>query len=231
MSAPVVFLHGTRSSSLVWAAQIEVLRRRGVASIAVDLPGHGTRKDERFTLAGAMATVDDAVAHLGQPPLLVGLSLGGYTALHYAGEHPERIAGVMAVACSTQPHRQLVPAFRAAAHHLTRLTGLGGGTWNVVTDVLREVVAIDPIAVLRRTTLPVWLVSGSRDPMRFGSLRYRLANPRARHSVIRRAGHDANLHQPVAFNARLVRALNELGAAARAAVPVGPVGPVALAGP
>ncbi|GMA31543.1 alpha/beta fold hydrolase [Litorihabitans aurantiacus] len=222
MGTPVVFLHGTRSSSRVWAAQVAVLQRRGVASIALDLPGHGARADERFTLAGAMAVLDDAVARLGEPPLLVGLSLGGYTALHYAGQHPERIAGVMAVACSTQPHRRLVPAFRAAAHHVTRLTGWGGGTWNVVTDVLREVVAVDPISVLRRTTLPVWFVSGSRDPMRVGALRYRRANPRARHSVIRRAGHDANLHQPLAFNARMVRALEELAALARTALaPVG----------
>ncbi|WP_234417572.1 MULTISPECIES: alpha/beta fold hydrolase [Miniimonas] len=219
MPAPVVLVHGTRSSSLVWAAQERALRRRGIESIAVDLPGHGARRDERFTLAGAIDALDEAVARCAEPPLLVGLSLGGYTALHYAGTHADRIAGVMAVACSTPPNRPFVPAFRMAAHHVTRAFGLGGGTWHVVTDVLREVMACDPLGVLRTTALPVWLVSGSRDPMRVGAPLYRWANPRARWIVIPRAGHDANLHQPEAFNSRLLRAVGELAAAARAAVP------------
>lgn len=218
MTPPVVFVHGTRSSAVVWAAQIEALRRRGVDSIAVDLPGHGTRTDERFTLDGAVATVQDAVARSARPPLLVGLSLGGYTALHYAGTHADRIAGVMAVACSTPPNRPFVPAFRFAAHHVTRLFGLGGGTWHVVTDVLREVMACRPLTVLHTSALPVWLVSGSRDPMRLGTPLYRWANPRARYAVIPRSGHDVNLDQPAAFNSRMFRALGELASPTRATV-------------
>lgn len=210
MTAPVVFLHGTRSSSQVWEQQIAELARHGVETHTVDFPGHGARVDERFTMASALEAVDEAVTQCSEPPLLVGVSLGGYTALQYAGEHPDRLAGIMAVACSTPPRRPFVSAFRRAADRLTRRFGWGGGTWNVVTDVLREVMACDPISVLRRTKLPVWLVSGSRDPMRFGAPLYRWANPHASYRVIRHAGHDANLHQPEAFNAGLLKALKEL---------------------
>lgn len=83
---PVIFLHGTRSTSQVWAKQIAELTRHGVPSLALDLPGHGARTAERFTMGGALRVVDDAVASFEQKPLLVGLSLGGYTALQYAEE-------------------------------------------------------------------------------------------------------------------------------------------------
>ena len=63
--------------------------------VAVDLPGHGTRATERFTLAGALETIDRAVDGCASPPLLVGLSLGGYSALAYAADHQDKLAGVM----------------------------------------------------------------------------------------------------------------------------------------
>ncbi|MFI0904400.1 alpha/beta fold hydrolase [Streptomyces sioyaensis] len=42
-----------------------------------DLPGHGSRRGEPFTIAGAVAAVADAIDELGGRALLVGLSLGG----------------------------------------------------------------------------------------------------------------------------------------------------------
>ncbi|WP_443074181.1 alpha/beta fold hydrolase [Streptomyces sp. NBC_01456] len=47
---------------------------------APDLPGHGSRRGEPFSIAGAVAAVTDTIDELGGRALLVGLSLGGIVA-------------------------------------------------------------------------------------------------------------------------------------------------------
>ncbi|MCM0638261.1 alpha/beta fold hydrolase [Cellulomonas sp. zg-Y766] len=201
----------------MWSAQVEAMRRSGHPTVAVDLPGHGTRTHERFTLDGALAVIDDAVASCEEPPLLVGLSLGGYTALAYAGRHEDRVAGVVLAGCSTEIRGKPVSLYRRAAHHVTRWLGLGKGTWHVVTDMLTALAGYSPLTDLRRLPLPVWLVNGARDPLRLDERRYLRALPGARLTVVRRAGHDVNAHAPAAFNRVLLDALHEL--AAHAPVP------------
>ena len=215
IARPIVLVHGTRTSSTIWAAQVEALRRSGHPTVAIDLPGHGARADERFTLDGALAAIDDAVASCTQPPLLVGLSLGGYTALAYAGRHEERVAGVVLAGCSTEIRGKPVSLYRRASHHVTRWLGLGKGSWHVVTDMLTALAGYSPLADLRRLLVPVWLVNGARDPLRIDERRYLRAVPRARLTVVPRAGHDVNSHAPAAFNRVLLDALHELAAHAR----------------
>ncbi len=77
---PVVLIHGIRLSSSMWQAQLAAVEATGRPAIAVDLPGHGTRADDAFTIDAAMAVVDAAVQRLGGRAVVVGLSLGGYVA-------------------------------------------------------------------------------------------------------------------------------------------------------
>ncbi len=117
---PVVFVHGIRTSSAIWRPQAAALRAHGHPVVAVDLPGHGARHDERFTLEGALTTIDDAVRSCDRPPLLVGLSLGGYASLAYAGQHGDLIAGVLLSGCSTEIKGKPLGAYRRVATRLTR---------------------------------------------------------------------------------------------------------------
>jgi len=207
---PIVLVHGTRTSSAIWAPQVTALERLGHPTTAIDLPGHGARAHERFTLDGALDAVDAAVRACAAPPLLVGLSLGGYVTLAYAGRHEDRVAGVVAAGCSTQTRGPLLRAYGRVSTWVTRALRLGGGTWHVVTDMLAALSTVSPIADLRRVTLPVWLVNGSRDPLRLEERRYLRAHTGARLTVVPRAGHDVNSHAPEAFNRVLVDALAEL---------------------
>ena len=76
--------------------------------------------------------------------------------------------------------------------------------------MLTSLAGYSPLADLRRTAVPVWLVNGSRDPLRLDERRYLEARPGARLTVVPRAGHDVNAHAPVAFNRVLLNALHEL---------------------
>jgi pimeloyl-ACP methyl ester carboxylesterase len=83
-AAGAVFVHGLRNSRAMWEPQLAALRAAGVPCRAVDLPGHGVRRGQEFTMDSAISVVDQAVRSLPGPVLLVGLSLGGYIGIEYA---------------------------------------------------------------------------------------------------------------------------------------------------
>jgi pimeloyl-ACP methyl ester carboxylesterase len=124
-----------RTSGAIWDLQLAAVRAAGYAASAIDLPGHGVRRRERFTMQGAFDAIDEAADDLAGarddvPLALVGLSLGGYTSLAYAarrtGRHGERLRGVVAASCSTDTHGLPLRTFQAglgaslAAGRLTR---------------------------------------------------------------------------------------------------------------
>ncbi len=153
-----------------------------------------------------------------RPPLLVGVSLGGYASLAYAGRHGDRVAGVVLAGCSTEIKGKPVGLYRRIAAQVTRRLPVGGVGWGVVTDMLTAMAGYSPLADLRRLVMPVWLINGRRDPLRLDEWRYRRAAPAARVSVVAGAGHDVNTHAPAAFTRALFDALAELRHAPAVAV-------------
>lgn len=142
-----MLLHGTRTSRTMWRAQIEALRRAGHRCLAVDLPGHGERIHERFTLDAALRVVDEAVdrllAHVdthgpGRPGrvVVVGLSLGGYLGIAYAARRPERVAALLAASCTAAPEPLVVGAWRLAARAIGRLPDRGARLNQALVDTV-----------------------------------------------------------------------------------------------
>ncbi|GIG28837.1 alpha/beta fold hydrolase [Cellulomonas marina] len=210
LGRPVVLVHGTRTSSAIWSGQAAALAAHGHPVHAIDLPGHGTRSGERLTRRGALEAIDAAVRGCEVPPLLVGLSLGGYLCLAYAAAGGDHLAGVVLAGCSTQLRGKPLRAYRELSRYVTRTFGLGGGTWHVVTDMLTTLAGYSPLDDLRRLTVPVWVVNGRRDPLRFDEWRYRRAVPGLRVHVVPGAGHDVNSEHPVAFNRLLLDVVHGL---------------------
>ncbi|GIW44005.1 MAG: hydrolase [Candidatus Binatia bacterium] len=97
---PLLLIHGGRDHARNWDWVALRLRHR-YHIIAPDLRGHG---DSQWAIGGAY-TVADYVLDLAQliealelPELvLLGHSLGGSVALHYAGTYPERVRKVIAI--------------------------------------------------------------------------------------------------------------------------------------
>lgn len=240
---PVVLLHGARTSRTMWRAQVEALERSGRPALAVDLPGHGTRADERFDVRRALEVVDEAVDLLGGRAVVVGLSLGGYLGIAYAGAHPERVAGLLAAACSTDPGTRLTGAWRRLAALIGRLPdrgawlnqamvdlalppeaardlGEGGFALDVMVDMLTVMREVRPLEDLSRTRCPVWLVNGTLDHFRAQERAFLAACPDGRLVHVHGATHLVSLVRPVAFTRVLLEALDEVDAReAAAAVP------------
>ncbi|MGO4782173.1 alpha/beta fold hydrolase [Cryobacterium sp. W22_MBD10_FK3] len=232
---PVLLVHGIRTSASMWRHQVEWLAAAGHPVLAVDLPGHGTRLGQPFTVDTALAVIDAGVDALGGPVLLVGLSLGGYFAIAYAARHPDRVLGLVAAGSSFEPTGPGLRGYRRLAGLIHRMPdrGLWLHTFLVkrmlppagVGDVLAGGVALDvmdaglratgtltPLADLRAFPGRVWLVNGAYDHFRLHQKRFLLAARRGTLLTIPGAGHLVSLHRPHGFDTVLRQIIEEIEA-------------------
>ena len=73
----VVLVHGAWHGAWCWAAVQARLDARGIASLAIDLPGHGASTLPLTDLHGDAQHVADVIDHWGRDVVLVGHSYGG----------------------------------------------------------------------------------------------------------------------------------------------------------
>jgi pimeloyl-ACP methyl ester carboxylesterase len=237
---PLLLVHGIRTSATMWRGQVDGLRADGYEVLAIDLPGHGSRLDEPFTVQAALDAIDAGVAALGGKVMLVGLSLGGYYAIAYAAAHPERVAALVAAGCCALPRGVPLAGYRALARAIHRLPdrGLwlhtamvrrmlpaqgaldvlaGGAALEVMDPGLRATATLTPLADLAAYPGPVWLVNGRFDHFRLDERKFLAACRNGRLVIVPGAPHLVSLSQPDRFTAVLRRVAAELAAAPSAA--------------
>lgn len=96
----VVLLHGGGQTRHSWRRTAERLAAAGWTALAPDARGHGDSTwapDGDYSLDAFVADLLAVVAGLDAPPVLVGASLGGITALTAAGEHSGTARGLVLV--------------------------------------------------------------------------------------------------------------------------------------
>ena len=97
----VILIHGAGLNGASWNPVRRHLDSR-FQLITPDLPGHGARVGEKFTMAGAVATVAAAARSAAGAPIVIGGdSLGGYTATAAASAVPsDQLKGLVLSGCS-----------------------------------------------------------------------------------------------------------------------------------
>jgi non-heme chloroperoxidase len=96
----VLLLHGGGQTRHSWKRTAERLAASGRTAVALDARGHGEsgwHPSQDYSLDGFAADLIGLVATLDRPPVLVGASLGGITALIAAGEYPGTASGLVLV--------------------------------------------------------------------------------------------------------------------------------------
>jgi non-heme chloroperoxidase len=236
MTVQVVLVHGIRTSATMWRAQREYLSERGNPATAVDLPGHGARMKETFTLDTAFTTIDDAVyaaAALG-PVLLVGHSMGGLLSAAYLGRlHRPPVHGFVAASCTALPHGAGLAAYRLIARGVDALPGRGvwlgeqviertlpvetrpdfgaGGYALDTQDIaLASLAALDLVTAIRRIEIPIWFINGQFDQLRINERMFLREAHHAELIVVPQTTHLVTAMRPRVFNALLNLALTTL---------------------
>ena len=233
---PVVLIHGTRTSHSQWDLQLPALRAAGHHVLTPDLPGHGGRRAEPFTLEVALETIAHAVraghARTGAPVHLVGSSLGGMLAIRAAadvGTAAGPLGGLVACGAAMQPGprgarlygrlftvAELVPGMRDGGWMFRQLLGADGARAylrggradvSVVAPAFAAAASLDLRADLRRITVPVTLLHGRGDQFRMHEREFAAAAERGRVEVLPYGNHMVNLVAPGRFNADLLRVL------------------------
>lgn len=236
MVVQVVLVHGIRTSATMWRAQVGYLEARGNPVTAVDLPGHGSRMSETFTLDGAMKTIDETVtdASARGPVLLVGHSMGGLLCLEYVGAaHPPPVAGLIAASCTAIPRGVGLAAYRLLARGFDSLPdrgmwltnrmldrilpdetrddfGAGGYALDAQDTALRSLSVLDLLAAVRRIEVPLWFVNGQYDQLRVNEKLFVGLAPHSELVVVPRTTHHVTVMRPQVFNAVLHLAITTL---------------------
>ena len=206
MRTPVVLVHGLRGSSAEWETLHDMLEAHGHRVVAVDLPGHGARIDEPFSIGESLVTVADAVRSLGPATVfVVGRGLGGHLAVE-CGSLIDTVGGVVAIGCGTQALSWILDSYRIASattHHMLPDSGAtlssaasstfvrAGSSGGVApsehfADTLRQLDALDTRAALSRLQAPVWLLNGQFDRFRMQERAFLAAA--ADHRLVRQSG-------------------------------------------
>lgn len=203
---------------------------------AVDLPGHGARSAQPWSLNAATEIIASAVNSLGRgPSLVVGHSLGGYASLEFARRRPEQLLGLVLAGASAStrgpwamPYQWvagLVP--RLPADRLTRwndrllrrsyppavveATIRSGDAFHTLPTAWSEVLGRFDAEAMRHVDAPVLILNGEKDTVfRSGERDFARAHPQARVELIPRARHLSNFDDPGAFTEAVRRFARQL---------------------
>jgi pimeloyl-ACP methyl ester carboxylesterase len=180
----IIWLHGWARRGQDFAASATILGQRGVASVALDLPGFGTSPapDSPGGARRYAELVLPALKEIGDGPfVLVGHSFGGTVACVVAANHPELVRSLVltgAPLLRAPSSRKSPPAYRTLRwlhdHGLVsdeRMEAArqkyGSRDYRNATGVMRDVLVASVNesyeAELARLEVPVTLLWGEED--------------------------------------------------------------------
>ncbi len=219
----ILLLPGAGQSRLMWVPQLRQLGDE-FRMIAIDVPGHGARRDERFTIDAAAAAAREAIdEYAGGRAVVVGLSAGGYVGLGLVDLAPDRVAGLVLSGASasyrgwggfeTKMYGFLVGAIagrmggKAEASLRKALPdGLADDilveplSMRGAADSLKRIPGRDYYAMAARYPGPILLLNGERDKVNRKEEAAFAAAAGAGVETIPDAGHACSLTRPEAFS-------------------------------
>ena len=221
----IVFIHGAAWTRAMWLPQVATLADT-FRVVTLDLPGHGALADEPFTLQRAIEVVGQTVALAPQGrAVIVGLSLGGYVAMAFAAQAPERCASLVLSGCAIEYHgllgrlAHLGAALSLRIYRPARVAAMqsallrsayppeiadaqiaAGFSFQALPATYGELARQRFRPLLRAYPGPVLILNGERDWLnRRSEARQLAATQHGQLQMIADAGHLCNLDQPAAF--------------------------------
>ncbi len=219
----ILLLTGAGHSRLWWIPQLRMLSDE-FRTIAIDMPGHGARRDERFTIEGSVAAAREAIdEYAGGSAVVVGLSVGGYVALALVDSTPARVLGLVLSGASASYRGWGGFENRMYGYFLSAIAGRMEGkaqaslrkalpadladeilaeplSMRGAADTLKRIPGRDYYGMAARYPGPILLLNGERDKVNRNEEAAMAAAGGARIEMVSDAGHACSLTQPEAFS-------------------------------
>jgi len=227
----VMFIHGYCQASAYWAPTVDLIAQQGGHGIAVDLPGFAGSAD----LAGpyTMEAFADSLAALLDTrgidrAVIVGGSMGGVVAQHFALRHPERLERMLLVATGAytgdpegalakaeglvsapwddETLRPIVRGFfntLPPEERFSEFLGFAGmASQPAAIEAARSNADSNTLALLGEIKVPVLIIQGRHDRSRTVAHgeEMQAAIAGARLEVLENSGHTPHLEEPDAFH-------------------------------
>jgi pimeloyl-ACP methyl ester carboxylesterase len=164
----VLLMHGGGRTHHDWDALAHLIREAGFRPVAMDLRGHGASGPGPWSWDAAVTDAESVVAALGlRTPVVAGHSLGGMVAALWATVHDDcpLAVNVDGHGNPTRTDQLLGLSAEFAVEALARLRAdladMSRGMSPALLQVMREVDALDLLAVYRRRRCPLLVVSGA----------------------------------------------------------------------
>jgi 3-oxoadipate enol-lactonase len=138
---PVLFIHGLTWDHSLWDYQVEALKGQW-RCIAVDLIGHGQSSDvdHDYSFFDLARYMDRFLVALGiESAHVVGLSMGGMTAMPMALEYPARVRSLVLLDTDAGPE---APESAASYHQLGDVIMQAG--WEPVAETVARILFAEP---------------------------------------------------------------------------------------
>ena len=206
-----------------------MLEAAGYFVAVPELPGHGRRSDEPFSIGESLVTIAETAAGFDDEPVLVGQALGGHLSIQVAAI-TGAAAAVVALGCGTQALTWILDSYRiaSAAHQvlpdrgaalsaLAATTFVGGVPRHTrlsipgqFFDTLGHLDALNAPSTLARLEIPVRLVNGQYDRFRMQERAFLSAARDG--ALVRQAGVRlaAHIRQPAATAMLVDRVIQQL---------------------
>jgi pimeloyl-ACP methyl ester carboxylesterase len=143
---PILFLAGMGLDLSIWS-KVKVLLERRFACVMMDARGAGGTDAPRAEYT-VRQMADDAAALLGKlgcgPAVVAGHSMGGFTALQMALDHPSAVAGLALIGTAAAGGPEELGSTAAAREALSR-------TWGPPTAMIRQSMTVSVSRLYRET--------------------------------------------------------------------------------
>ena len=167
--APTVLLHGLGASATPFGPMMGRLQPHVRRLVAPDYPGHGFSGEAEgivtpTALFEAMTAALDAL--VAEPAVLVGNSLGGAVAMHYAMSRPDRVRALVLLSpAGARFTREEWDAFTASIHLRSRADALAflSNVYHRVPRAARLLAHEIPAATMMRRAVREILAGASID--------------------------------------------------------------------
>lgn len=210
MGVPIVCIHGMGTSAASWADLMTRLRDHHRV-YAIDLLGHGNSPvpddPDLYTRDQALEHIDELLATLDEPAVLVGHSLGGYLALAHAATRPGLARAIVVI--NTGPGFRDAEK-REAWNERSRRNAHRFGVPEVATNLnlQHDSVVMDRLAEIDAPTL---VLAGGDDRPEYRSSGEYMARkmPHCRVAVVEGGGHSMHEDSHATEVADLIHAFVE----------------------